>query len=179
MVNNTAGSMTPLQRLQPGLVCPMPQAVIDAWKGQRLTEAGEGRVLMAWCERAADAYGAAALQRLFHVPNGLYTGAGIAGARRKQRALQEGLKPGVPDYILPYARQLDQDCWSPGLAIELKEAKGGRVSVLQGDWLSYLSGQGWVAGVAHGAPAAAQLLAAYLMLPAASMNQLVLCLSAA
>lgn len=79
------------------------------------------------------------LEWLFHVPNG------GARARKTAGALKaEGVKPGVPDYLLPVGRG-----GYVGLALELKTAKG-RVSPEQCEWLAHLAAQGWQAVVARG-----------------------------
>ena len=86
-----------------------------------------------------------------HVPNeGLHK----PQYRRKMAAL--GLKPGVPDILIfdlppevPEAR---------GVAIELKRAKGGRVSKAQREWLDALEGRGWVCAVCEGIDEAVGLL---------------------
>lgn len=80
------------------------------------------------------------LRWLFHTPNGGHRARRTAGQLKA-----EGVKPGVPDYLLPVARGEH-----PGLAIELKRAKGGRTSPEQREWLAHLEAQGWRAVVAHG-----------------------------
>jgi hypothetical protein len=88
---------------------------------------------------------------LFAVPNGGERNT-IVGARMKA----EGVKRGVPDYVLPVARG-----GFHGLAIELK-AKGGRVSPEQRQWLDALRAQGWAAYVAWGADQAWDIVRKYL-----------------
>lgn len=78
-----------------------------------------------------------------HVPNGGYRGK-IAGSRLKS----QGVKPGVPDILI-----FDSPPSKPrahGVAIELKRAKGGRVSKEQSQWLKDLQERGWVSLVCHG-----------------------------
>ena len=80
------------------------------------------------------------LKFLFAVPNG--------GKRTKASAGKikaEGGKAGVPDYIWPKAIG---SC--PGLVIELKRKKGGRVSDDQRRTLDYFASQGWTAVVCAG-----------------------------
>ena len=86
-----------------------------------------------------------------HVPN---EGRHKPQYRAKMAAL--GLKPGVPDILIfdlppeePEAR---------GVAIELKRAKGGRVSKVQQEWLEELGGRGWVCSVCEGIDEALDLL---------------------
>lgn len=62
--------------------------------------------------------------RIFAIPNG--------GARSPSGALKlklEGVSPGVPDLFVPEWR----------LWVEMKRAKGGRVSPEQQDWITYLT----------------------------------------
>lgn len=80
------------------------------------------------------------LRFLAAIPNGGHR------ARRTAAAMKaEGVRRGVPDYLFPVARGEH-----PGLAIELKRAKGGRTSPEQREWLAHLEAQGWRAVVAHG-----------------------------
>ncbi|KAF1711078.1 nuclease [Pseudoxanthomonas kalamensis DSM 18571] len=84
------------------------------------------------------------LRWLHAVPNG--------GLRNKRVAAQlkaEGVRPGVPDYLLPVPR-------GPfvGLALELKRLHGGRVSREQHEWLAHLTSAGWATAVCHGWEAA-------------------------
>lgn len=91
------------------------------------------------------------LVRMFAVPNG--------GARSKATAGKlkaEGVRAGVPDYLLPLRRGQHV-----GLAIELK-AKGGRLQPEQRDWLTHLQSQGWVAVTAYGAVEAWEFLRKYV-----------------
>lgn len=80
------------------------------------------------------------LRFLAAIPNGGHRARRTAAAMRA-----EGVRRGVPDYLFPLARG-----GHPGLAIELKRAKGGRTSPEQREWLAHLEAQGWRAVVAHG-----------------------------
>jgi hypothetical protein len=100
------------------------------------------------------------LQRFFHVPNGGARGKAAAG---KLKA--EGVRPGVPDYLLPVPR-----VGFVGLAIELK-AKGGTASSEQKDWLAHLEAVGWRVAVCVGWEAAWQALDGYLRIPAAVQTE--------
>lgn len=73
------------------------------------------------------------------IPNG-----GLRHKREAAKLKAEGVKPGVPDYLLPVARG-----GYVGLALELKTATG-RVSPEQKAWLAHLEAQGWLAVVARG-----------------------------
>lgn len=92
------------------------------------------------------------LRWLFAVPNG--------GARARKTAVDlkaEGVKPGVPDYLLPVQRG-----GYVGLAIELKRLDGGRTSPEQREWLAHLEAQGWHAVVRRGWEEAVDELRDYL-----------------
>jgi len=91
------------------------------------------------------------LALLFAVPNGGDRNPVVAA---KLKA--EGVRAGVPDYLLPVARQ-----GFHGLAIELK-AVGGRPSSEQRQWLADLVAQGWRAEVCVGWGAAWDVLSDYL-----------------
>ena len=91
------------------------------------------------------------LRMLFAIPNG-----GWRGKPRKLRnvtlpptaavkAKAEGVKPGVPDYLMPARNGAIH-----GLAVELK-AEGGRLEPEQREWLAALQSQGWRCVVAYGA----------------------------
>lgn len=87
----------------------------------------------------------------FAVPNGGDRNPVVAA---KLKA--EGVRAGVPDYLLPVARQ-----GFHGLAIELK-AKGGYASPEQRRWLRELECHGWRAEVCVGWAAAWDVLGDYL-----------------
>jgi hypothetical protein len=83
------------------------------------------------------------LRWLFAVPNG--------GKRSRKTAADlkaEGVKPGVPDYLLPVPRG-----GAVGLALELKTATG-RVRPEQREWLAHLEAAGWQVAVVRGWEAA-------------------------
>ena len=101
-----------------------------------------------------------ALARIFHVPNG-----GKRNVRTAQRLKAEGVKAGVPDYLLPEPRGEFS-----GLAIELKRAKGGRPSDSQLDWLDYLESVGWRVGICEGWGEAWDMSLAYVELPAKNIG---------
>ena len=92
------------------------------------------------------------LALLFAVPNGGARDV-ITGARLKQ----EGVKRGVPDLVLPVAKQ-----GYHGLAIELKRERGGQVSPEQRWWHEQLREQGWRVEVCMGYKAAWTVLEDYL-----------------
>jgi hypothetical protein len=92
------------------------------------------------------------LRMLFAVPNGGDRHKATAG---KLRA--EGVKPGVPDYVLPVARG-----GFHGLVIELKRERGGRTSGEQEQWIEAFRQQGWRAEVCKGWIQALMVLSDYL-----------------
>lgn len=89
---------------------------------------------------------------LYHIPNGGWRKRGVAA---KLKA--EGVKPGVPDYHLPVARQ-----GFHGLYIELKKGVRGRVEPEQAEWIKDLREQGYRAEVAKGWVEAWAILCDYL-----------------
>lgn len=92
------------------------------------------------------------LRLLFAVPNGGDRHKATAG---KLRA--EGVRAGVPDYILPVAAG-----GYHGLAIELKRQQGGRTSGEQEQWIEALRQEGWRAEVCKGWQQALAVLSDYL-----------------
>lgn len=104
------------------------------------------RIVSMHCERWPE------LRRLFAVPNGGARSAAVAG---KLKA--EGVKAGVPDYILPVRRG---PC--PGLALELKSKSGRGATEEQQDWLAHFAAQGWRAALAYGAEEAWEVIRAHM-----------------
>ncbi len=98
-----------------------------------------------------------ALQYLFHVPNGGQRSA-FTGAQMK--AL--GVKPGVPDLLLPI-----QSGYYHGLAIEFKTSTG-KTSAEQVDWLGMLESQAWRIAIARSAEEGRSLICQYLGIPEAN-----------
>ena len=91
------------------------------------------------------------LSRLLHIPNG--------GSRNRIEAAKlkrMGVRPGVPDLLLPYPIS----DWS-GLWLEMKTEKG-RPTPEQRDWIEYLRSVGYLAYICHGAGEAINALEAYL-----------------
>lgn len=86
-----------------------------------------------------------------HVPN---EGRHKVQYRAKMAAL--GLKPGVPDILIFDVPPAVAN--AKGTAIELKRAKGGRVSPDQQEWLEALEARGWVCAVCRGIDEALGLL---------------------
>jgi hypothetical protein len=92
------------------------------------------------------------LRLLVHIPNG-----GLRNVVVAARLRAEGTRKGFPDMILPVARG-----GYHALAIELKRAKGGKVSPEQREWLDALAAQGWRAVVCRGFDEARSELSRYL-----------------
>lgn len=74
---------------------------------------------------------------IFAIPNG-----GARSAATAARLKAEGVLPGVPDLFVP--------AW--GLWIEMKRAKGGKVSPEQKEWHDYLASCGYRVIVCRGCP---------------------------
>ena len=113
------------------------------------SEHQEQKALFEWAEKLAYRY--PELDLMFAVPNG--------GLRNKAVAVRmkaEGLKPGVPDILIPVAR-----CGHHGLFIELKYGRG-KPSAKQVEWLDALNEQGYLAVVCWGWCEAADLIQSYL-----------------
>ena len=91
-----------------------------------------------------------------------------AGAQKGQagKMKAEGVKAGVPDLCLP-VEGWDDEKWQrvPGLYIEMKRRKGGRVSDDQRKWIEWLCEQGYRVEVCKGADAAIEVLREYLEMP--------------
>jgi len=94
---------------------------------------------------------APALRWMFHTPNGGKRDAITGG---QMRAL--GVKPGVPDLLMPVVS--GQDC---GLALEFKSAVG-RMSPEQDEWADHLKLNGWLVLLVRSADAARAAVMHYL-----------------
>ena len=115
------------------------------------TEAQEQKTLFEWLEWAKNKH--PELELCHHIANG--------GSRNTVEAVhlkQQGVKPGVPDICLPVARG-----GYHGLYIELKRAKGGRVSEAQQRWLDALNEQGYRAVVCNGCEEAIAVISEYMV----------------
>lgn len=89
--------------------------------------------------------------RYFHPANGGWRHK--AEAARFQRM---GVSPGVPDFIVPC--RVPKYPTAPGVVIEMKRTKGGRLSEEQELWLAYFRAEGWLTLVAHGADEAIRFM---------------------
>lgn len=92
---------------------------------------------------------------VFAVPNGGWRTPKTAGLLQ-----QEGVKPGVPDLIFPYARG---GCF--GYYQEQKKTRNSSVSIPQRAWHRWLRAQGYLVDVCKGCEAGWQSLLAYRALP--------------
>lgn len=113
-------------------------------------ESGQQEALFTWA--AYNAGRMPELEYLHHVPNG--------GKRDKVTAMalkRQGVKAGVPDIVLPAARE-----GYHGLYIELKAGKN-TTTKNQENWLKYLENQGYFTAVCYGWQAAAELIEKYLL----------------
>lgn len=115
------------------------------------TEHEEQKALFEWAEICIHKD---KLKTMYAIPNG--------GERHPAVAVKlkaEGVKSGVPDICLPYP------CGGyPGLYIEMKRQKGGRLSDSQREWLRNLADNGYVCVVARGFEEARQAIEKYLRL---------------
>jgi len=113
-------------------------------------EEDEQMAVLEWTKYARGAM--PELDLLFHPANGEVRHPATA---TKLKAM--GVKPGVPDLVLPVARH-----GYHGLFIELKRRKMGIVSEVQEEWLAALACQGYRTVVCKGADQAIQELRDYL-----------------
>lgn len=91
------------------------------------------------------------LDLMYHVPNG-----GLRSKATAGRLKAEGVKPGVPDVVLPVARK-----GFNGLYIEMKAAKG-KLSDPQKKWIEALKKQGYYVMVCYSFNEAADVISDYL-----------------
>ena len=121
------------------LTAPLPKEYDEQWTLFRKLEWREKQYPM--------------LSLCFATLNGL-----VIGPAQAMRAKRAGLKPGVPDIVLPVARK-----GFHGLFVELKRNDESiQASPLQNIWLDKLSAQGYLAMVCHGADDAEQAILNYL-----------------
>ena len=88
---------------------------------------------------------------LFAVPNG-----GARSKRTAGRLKAEGVRPGIPDLILPVARGIYR-----GLVVEMK-SRVGRISPAQVEVLAWFESIGWRAVVCRSAEPAMDEITSYL-----------------
>lgn len=125
------------------------------------TEAEECKRLMEWAySQKWDGWRLSDL--LVHVPNGAFHGADReSGAVVARKLREQGLQPGVFDYILPVP-------WIrlgiPGLWLEMKRTKRGVVSSDQVEFQLRMEHLGWRCEIAKGWIEASTIIQAYLQL---------------
>lgn len=112
------------------------------------TEHQEQAAVIRWFQSAYPAI----KSRLFAIPNGSHKSRAAAS-----KFSAEGLRSGVPDLMLPVPAGKYH-----GLFIEMKRAKGGRLSDTQKDWLDFLGSQGYMATACHGFEEAKEIISKYL-----------------
>lgn len=114
------------------------------------TEDVEQEMVLRWAEGQVEVWPELAM--LCHIPNGGYRSK-RAGAQMKRL----GVKPGVPDMMLPVSRG-----GYHGLFIEMKRKTGGTVSKEQRAWIDHLNREGFLAVVCKGYEEAVDTLRDYL-----------------
>lgn len=107
-----------------------------------------------WCSIPAVRGLAPSLVWLFHCPNG-----GKRDAFTGAQMVALGVKRGVPDLLLPVARNR-----AHGLAIEFKSATG-TTTPDQDRWLEHLQGESWWVDIARSAEEAREIVSHYLDCP--------------
>ena len=118
---------------------------------QRITrpESVEQIAVMQWAEKEAGRW--PELRLLFAVPNG-----GKRDAKEAAHMKRQGVKPGVPDLMAPFARG-----GHIGLAIELK-VWPNKPTDLQAAWHTALRAELWSVRVCYSATAAIEVIREYL-----------------
>lgn len=89
---------------------------------------------------------------LFAIPNG-----GLRNALVAKKLKKEGVRSGVPDLFLAVPRKP-----YGGLFIEMKRAKGGKLSLYQKDMIKRLEEAGYWCEVCHGFEAAKKVIEEWL-----------------
>lgn len=118
----------------------------------RQLEGAHQAALFEWAEHMRGIY--PEIKRMFHVPNG-----GKRDRVTAARLKAEGVKPGVPDIVLPAPRGAYHGLW-----IELK-VDGGKPTKEQLEWLDYLNSVGYCALLCYGWKTAREEIEMYLRLP--------------
>jgi hypothetical protein len=111
------------------------------------SEHSEQAELIKWCVFNEDPR----TSLIFAIPNG-----GFRTAKTGAKLRLEGLRPGIPDLMLPVATAKYH-----GLFIELK-TQTGKPSPAQKEWIKVLNQQGYLALVAKGADEAIASIQKYL-----------------
>lgn len=109
-----------------------------------MSEADEQQAVVEWCDLKG--------VPIYHIPNG-----GFRHPAEAKHLKAQGVKAGVPDLCIPVASQ-----GYHSLYIEMKAAKGGKISPHQAEWIRLLREQGMCAYVCKGAKNAIPLIEQYL-----------------
>lgn len=118
------------------------------------TEHAEQATVIIWFKRAYPEL----QNRLFAIPNGAHLAGGAKQRAQQMNKLKaEGLVPGVPDLMLPVARN-----GYHGLFVEMKRIKGSSTSKEQKDWHEFLNKQGYKAVICKGHREAQGVINSYL-----------------
>lgn len=80
-----------------------------------------------------------------------------AHPREARNLKRQGVKKGVADIFVPYARH-----GRHGLYIEMKRKKGGRISPEQRDFINDMTDEGYAAAVCYGAADAIKVTEEYM-----------------
>lgn len=115
-------------------------------------EADEQKMLFEWAEYAEVLY--PELQLMYHIVN-----EGRRSYRSGAELRKQGMKAGVPDICLPVPRG-----GFGALYIEMKRAKGGRVSDAQDWWIEKLNAAGNLAVICHGFEEAKEIIMRYIQM---------------
>ena len=111
------------------------------------TESQEQIAVIKWADAQPAICG-----RLMSIPNGANKSPAAAAKFKR-----EGLRPGVPDLLLPIPRHFCHGLW-----IEMKRRKGGKMSKLQADWIVFLRKQGYQAWACEGSDEAIKIIKEYM-----------------
>lgn len=118
-------------------------------QNRKRSESTEQERVIAWSLAHSTSY--PALKLLYHVPNG-----GKRNQAEAARLKKQGVKAGVPDLVLPVARD-----GFHGLYIEMKWDKN-KTTGNQKWWLEQLQEQGYKTAVCYGADEVMDQIAAYM-----------------
>ena len=142
------------------------------------TEEQEAFAFMAWCD-VARWRGWRISELILMIPNGAYLGPSERiRAMIMAKLKRAGFRNGICDYLLPIPVSNSTaltngsrvDFSYPGLWIELKRPKGGRVSDDQQEFIDQQKLFGWKAEVCEGADAAKKAVKEYLSISADSVT---------
>ena len=128
---------------------------------QVATESQIQSAFVEWCRRSEKKY--PALKLAFSVPNGAWTKNYAMAAKLKR----EGMRPGVPDWMMPHSSKISIDernlavKFKHGLAIEFKRP-GGKCTTIQLAYHKLLMQGGWQVEVCSDWQVARQIVEEYL-----------------